>query len=201
MNVKSAGGKYQNLEAARNQVQVQDDDKGRDADDGAAAAVQRHHRQFGVKPLRLYLIIPKSMTETALRKQFEQFGAMECVSVVKDKVSSTSRGFGYVKFYQFSHAAKAFMGCDPNCKPKFADPWPGWVEHRAHYSGSTETKLADLRTKAERKRRSGKGLGRSRYREETTSSEDSKMEEKKEVRDQVWPGTSVRHITEEYQGA
>ena len=58
----------------------------------------------------------------------------------------------------------------------------------------------------QRKRRYGEELGRGRYREETTS-EDSDKEEEKEVskvdRDQVWPGTSgkanrrsVRHITE-----
>ena len=157
------GGEYQNLEATSNQMQVHDDGEGRDADDGAAAAAERHHRQFGVKPLRLYLIIPKSMTETALRKQFEQFGAIEYVSVVKDKVSSTSRRFGYVKFFQFSHGAKAFAGCNPNYKPKFADPRPRWVEHRAHYGGSNETKLADLRTEVQRKRSCGEVLGRSRY--------------------------------------
>ena len=50
-NAKGAGGKYQNLEAARNQVQVQNNGKGRDADDGAAEAAERHHRQFRVKPL------------------------------------------------------------------------------------------------------------------------------------------------------
>ena len=50
-NVKGAGGEYQNMESARNQVQVQDDGEGRDADDGAAAAAERHHRRFGVAPL------------------------------------------------------------------------------------------------------------------------------------------------------
>ena len=169
------GGEYQDLEAARNQMQVHDDGEGRDADDGAAAAAERHHRQFGVKPLRLYLIIPKSMTETALRKQFEQFGAIEYVSVVKDKVSGTSRGFGYVKFFQFSHGAKAFAGCNPNYKPKFADPRPRWVEHRAHDGGSIETRLADLRTKGQRKRSCGEVLGRSRssrYLDETDGAGD-----------------------------
>ena len=50
-NVKGAGGEYQNMESARNQVQVQDDGEGHDADDGAAAAAERHHRRFGVSPL------------------------------------------------------------------------------------------------------------------------------------------------------
>ena len=127
-----------NFQGARNQVQVQDDGEGRttDDDDGAAAAAEMHHRQFGVTALRLYLIIPKSMTETALREQFEQFGALEYISVVKEKDTGNSRGFGYMKFFQFSHAAKAFTGCDPNYKPKFADPRPRWVDRRAHYGRS-----------------------------------------------------------------
>ena len=50
-NVKGAGGEYQNVESARNQVQVQDNGEGRGADDGAAAAAERHHRRFGVAPL------------------------------------------------------------------------------------------------------------------------------------------------------
>ena len=93
------------------------------------------------------------MMETALREQFKQFGALEYVSVVKDKVTGTSRGFSYVKFFQFSNAAKAFKGCDPNSKPKIADPRPRWEDCRAHYGGSTETKLADLRTNPVRGRR------------------------------------------------
>ena len=73
------------------------------------------------------------MTEAALRERFEQFGALKYVSLVKDKVTGTSRGF------QFSQAAKAFMSCDPNYKPKFADPRPRWVDRRAHYGGSNKT--------------------------------------------------------------
>ena len=87
-------------------------------------------RQFRATPLRLYLIIPKSMTETALCKRLELFGPLEYVSVVKDKVTGTNRGFGYIKFFQFSQAAKAFKGCDPNYKPKFADHPPRWEDRR-----------------------------------------------------------------------
>ena len=97
---------------------------------------QNNTNKHDITALRLYLIIPKSMTETALRAQFEQFGPLEYVSVVKDKVTDTSRGFGYVKFFQFSHAAKAFEGCDPSYKPKFADPRPSLEDRRAHYAGS-----------------------------------------------------------------
>ena len=73
--------------------------------------------------------------------------------MVKDKVTGTSRGFGYIKFFQFSHAAKDFEGCNLSYKPKFADPRPSLEDHRAHYGSSTETKLADLRTNQVRGRR------------------------------------------------
>ena len=80
--------------------------------------------QQDVTALRLYCIIPRSMSEVQLREHFETFGPLEYVNIVKDKVTSESRGFGYVKFFQFSHAARAFEGCDQSYKPKFADPRP-----------------------------------------------------------------------------
>ena len=80
-----------NFEGARKQVQVQDDGDGRDA-----------QRQFRATARRLFLIIPKSMKETALCEQFEKFGPLEYISVVKDKVE----------------------GCNLSYKPKFADPRP-----------------------------------------------------------------------------
>ena len=138
---------------------MQDNGKGRDTDNGKAAAAERHHRQFRVAPLQLHLIIPKSMTETALRKQYKQFGAIKYVSVAKDKVTGTSRGFGYVKFFQFSHAAKAFTSADPNYRPKFACPRPRWEDCRAHYGGATGTKQADLRTNPGR---GGRDIGEAR---------------------------------------
>jgi len=86
-----------------------------------------------VTALRLYLIIPKSLTEADLRSEFEQFGPLEYVSVVTDKVTKENRGFGYVKFFQFSHAARAYEGCDQSYRPKFADPRP----ERGSFGGSS----------------------------------------------------------------
>jgi len=85
-------------------------------------------RQGDVNALRLFLFLSKTMTEVELREQFEQYGPLEYVSVVKDKVTNEPRGFGYVKFFQFSHAARAFEGCDRSYKPKFADPRPSLEE-------------------------------------------------------------------------
>ena len=79
--------------------------------------------------------------------------------MVKDKVTGTSRGFGYVKFFQYSHATKAYKGCNPNYKPKFANPRTRWEDRRAHYGGSNETKLADQRTNPVRGRRDTEDAG------------------------------------------
>lgn len=92
-----------------------------------------------VTALRLFIVIPKSYDEEALKNKFSEFGPIEYVSVVKDKQSNENRGFGYVKFFRFSHAAKAYEGCDPSFKPKFADPRPPRDERGSErsFGGST----------------------------------------------------------------
>jgi len=77
-----------------------------------------------VTALRIFVVIPKSFDEDELKNKFSEFGPIEYVSVVKDKQTNQNRGFGYVKFFRFSHAAKAYEGCDSSFKPKFADPRP-----------------------------------------------------------------------------
>jgi len=77
-----------------------------------------------VTALRIFVVIPKSFDEEELKNRFSEFGPIEYVSVVKDKQTNENRGFGYVKFFRFSHAAKAYEGCDQSFKPKFADPRP-----------------------------------------------------------------------------
>jgi len=77
-----------------------------------------------VTALRLFVVIPKSFDEDTLKDRFSKFGPIEYVSVVKDKQTNENRGFGYVKYFRFSHAAKAYEGCDSSFKPKFADPRP-----------------------------------------------------------------------------
>ena len=78
----------------------------------------------------LLLITPKSLTKMDLCNQFKQFGPFKRVSMVKDKVTNTSSGSGYVKlvhvqFSQFSHAVKASEGCDPSYKPKYSGHYAG----------------------------------------------------------------------------
>ncbi|VDI41526.1 Hypothetical predicted protein [Mytilus galloprovincialis] len=76
------------------------------------------------KNLRLFVIVPKSYSRDDLRKEFEEFGDIDSVSLVTDKYSGANKGFGYVRFHRAYHAALAFEGCDPSFKPKYADPKP-----------------------------------------------------------------------------
>ena len=77
-----------------------------------------------VTALRLFLVIPKTFTEEDLRAEFNQYGPVEYVNILKDKRTQESKGLGYVKYFRFSHAAKAFENVDPSFKPKFAEPRP-----------------------------------------------------------------------------
>jgi len=78
-----------------------------------------------VTALRLFLVIPKTFTEDDMRAEFSQYGPVEYVNIIRDKRTNESKGLGYVKYFRFSHAAKAFENVDPSFKPKFADPRPG----------------------------------------------------------------------------
>ena len=74
--------------------------------------------------VRLFVVVPKTMSETELKEHFSQFGDVDYVSIVRDRNSKESKGFAYVKYHRMSHAAKAFESCDRSFKPVFADPKP-----------------------------------------------------------------------------
>lgn len=78
----------------------------------------------GERLVRLFVVVPKTMTETELKEHFAEFGNIEYASIVKDRNTKESKGFGYVKFEKMSEAAKAFENCDRTFKPVFADPRP-----------------------------------------------------------------------------
>lgn len=50
---------------------------------------------------RLFVIVPKSMTHSELLEYFKSFGEIDYVSIIKDKETSESKGFGYVKYYKY----------------------------------------------------------------------------------------------------
>ncbi|XP_065339373.1 RNA-binding protein 45 [Cloeon dipterum] len=74
--------------------------------------------------LRLFVMVPKSITQKELEEIFSQFGDIDYVSIVKDHETKVSKGFAYIKYHRASHAAKAFEGCDKSFKPVFAEPKP-----------------------------------------------------------------------------
>ena len=54
--------------------------------------------------------LPFSTTEADLRSMFEKFGAVERVSVITDRDTGKSRGFGFVEMSDDSAAAQAIAG-------------------------------------------------------------------------------------------
>ncbi|XP_055608222.1 RNA-binding protein 45 isoform X2 [Uranotaenia lowii] len=76
------------------------------------------------KYLRLFVLIPKEMSEESLRDEFGEYGSIENVTIIRDKVTKEGKGFAYVKFARFTHAARAFEGCDAKYKAVFAEPKP-----------------------------------------------------------------------------
>ncbi|XP_012280872.1 RNA-binding protein 45 [Orussus abietinus] len=85
--------------------------------------------------VRLFCVLPKSMTDGELQQEFSKFGAIEYATVVKDRNTNESKGFGYVKFRKVSSAAKAFEECDRKYKAVFAEPKKPKPEHtEAKYS-------------------------------------------------------------------
>ncbi|GLV41453.1 uncharacterized protein CBL_06683 [Carabus blaptoides fortunei] len=72
--------------------------------------------------LRLFVIVPKTMTDDELYDHFKQFGDIDYASIIRDKETKESKGFAYIKFFKFSHAANAFENCDRKFKAVFAEP-------------------------------------------------------------------------------
>ncbi|KAK3103354.1 hypothetical protein FSP39_018679 [Pinctada imbricata] len=89
------------------------------------------------KYLRLFVIVPKSYTKDDLKKEFEEFGPVDVVTLVTDRHTGENKGFGYVRFHRAHHAALAFENCDESFKPKFADPKPN-REREDEYLGGYE---------------------------------------------------------------
>jgi polyadenylate-binding protein len=51
--------------------------------------------------------IPRDMEEGALKQLFEEYGEVESVNIMRDKVSQLSKGYGFVKFIRYEEAEKA----------------------------------------------------------------------------------------------
>ncbi len=54
--------------------------------------------------------LPREMTEDDLRREFEAFGKVESVAIVKDRYSGQPRGFAFVEMPTKSEAIAALTG-------------------------------------------------------------------------------------------
>lgn len=60
--------------------------------------------------LRLFCVVPKTMTDQMLRDHFKKFGDIDYVSVVKDRETKESKGFAYVKFHKWVFVCACICG-------------------------------------------------------------------------------------------
>ncbi|QQP39762.1 RNAbinding protein 45like [Caligus rogercresseyi] len=104
--------------------------------------------------LRLFLVVPKSMSESELKDIFSTYGDIDYASLVRDRSTRESKGYGYVKYHRMSHAAKAFEECDRSFKPVFAEPRP----QKGHL-GSTSSPSSSSLGEESRSARVGGGGG------------------------------------------
>ncbi|KAF5282768.1 hypothetical protein FQR65_LT02765 [Abscondita terminalis] len=71
---------------------------------------------------RLFVIVPKSMTDEELYNTFKVYGDIDYATIIKDKETRESKGFAYIKYFKFSHAATAYERCDRKFRAVFAEP-------------------------------------------------------------------------------
>jgi len=71
---------------------------------------------------RIFILVPKSLTDSELQDEFSQFGKVDHVQILKDKVTSESKGCAYVRFARPSEAFNAIENCDKSYKAIIAEP-------------------------------------------------------------------------------
>ncbi|MGH2574767.1 MAG: RNA recognition motif domain-containing protein [Ignavibacteria bacterium] len=56
--------------------------------------------------------IPREATETAIREEFEQYGEVTSVNLIKDKYTNVLKGFGFVDMPKKEEAENAVKNLD-----------------------------------------------------------------------------------------
>jgi len=56
--------------------------------------------------------LPHSMTDEALEAAFAEFGNVQSVAIIRDRISGDSRGFGFVEMQNDQEAMAAIAGLD-----------------------------------------------------------------------------------------
>ena len=52
------------------------------------------------KYIRLFVIVPKEMTEKDLTDEFSIYGDLDSISLIRDKSTGERKGFAYVKYHK-----------------------------------------------------------------------------------------------------
>lgn len=71
---------------------------------------------------RLFITVPKVMTENEIEKEFKNYGHITSIILQKDHKNGDSKGFAYISYAKFSQAAQAFEQCNKMYRAIFAKP-------------------------------------------------------------------------------
>ncbi|KOB70706.1 RNA-binding protein 45 [Operophtera brumata] len=71
---------------------------------------------------RLFVTVPKVVTEDEIDSEFRQYGHITSIILQRDHSTGESKGFAYVSYAKFSQAAHAFEECDKKYRAIFAKP-------------------------------------------------------------------------------
>ena len=86
-------------------------------------------------PTRIFIMVPRSFEKPEIQEEFDQYGAIEHISIVKDRNTGDSRGLAYVNFYEFKDAASALEKCSDKYRPQWAESREKMIEKRKHTGG------------------------------------------------------------------
>lgn len=76
----------------------------------------------GEKYRRLFISVPKTLTENEIEDEFKQYGHITTIILQKDHKTGESKGFAYILYAKFSQAARAFEECNKKFRAVFARP-------------------------------------------------------------------------------
>lgn len=71
---------------------------------------------------RIFILVPKTMTDAELTLEFSQFGKVDHVQILKDKTTMENKGCAYVRFHKPSEAFNALENCEKTYKAVIAEP-------------------------------------------------------------------------------
>lgn len=52
------------------------------------------------KYVRLFVIVPKGLSEDELREEFSKYGEIDGITMIRDKVTRECKGFAYIKYFK-----------------------------------------------------------------------------------------------------